>query len=225
MAGSASVPDYLEVSLKSLKLRAGMFLQAEAVEKGLPNYEVQFLGLIEGKCLMIVPVGLLSLKFGMKADEIYLIRGFTGQYDFLFTATVIQAFDFTFRTPSYAYAVLTFPEVVDARKVRNALRIKTALAATAAPQHSTARAVIVVDLSVDGALIRSPSELGAVGDLVRVDFSIGSETGASPLLTLARICHTHEDASDGVLLVGLLFESISAANRVAVKDFVLSNLE
>ena len=225
MAGSASVPEYSEVTLKSLKLRPGMFLQVESVERNSPNYEAQFLGLIDGKCLFIVPVGLLSLKFGMKADEIYLIRGFTGQYDFLFTSTVIQAFDFTFRVPSYAYAVLTFPEVVDARLVRNAMRIKTALPATAAPQHSTPRAVTVVDLSVDGALIRSPSGLGAVGDLVRVDFSIGSENDAAPLLTLARICHTHEDNHDEGFLIGLLFESISAANRVAVKAFVLSNLE
>ena len=219
------VPEYSEVSLKSLKLRPGMFLQVESVEQNSPNYEAQFLGLIEGKCLMIVPVGLLSLKFGMKADEIYLIRGFTGQYDFLFTSTVIQAFDFTFRVPSYAYAVLSFPEVVDARRVRNAMRIKTALPAMAARQGSTPGAVTVVDLSVDGALIRSPSELGAVGDLVRVDFSIGSDADASPLLTLARICHTHEDTSEQGFLIGLLFESISAANRVAVKDFVLSNLE
>ena len=225
MAASPSVPEYSEVSLKSLKLRPGMFLQVEGVEPGSSNYEAQFLGLIEGKCLFIVPVGLLSLKFGMKADEIYLIRGFTGQYDFLFTATVIQAFDFTFRVPSYAYAVLTFPQVVDARRVRNALRIKTALPAMAAPQHSTPRPVTVVDLSVDGALIRSPSELGAVGDLVRVDFSIGSHPDAAPLLTLARVCHSNEDTGDEGFLIGLLFESISAANRVAVKDFVLSNLE
>jgi hypothetical protein len=75
---------------------------------------------------MVVPVGLLGLKFGMTAGETYLMHGFTGQYDFRFTSTVIQAFDFTFRVPAYAYAVLSFPEVIEARKVRNSMRIRTA---------------------------------------------------------------------------------------------------
>lgn len=50
----------MQVSLKSLKLRPGMFLQAGAVTENSRNYETQYLGVIEGKCLMIVPVSLFS---------------------------------------------------------------------------------------------------------------------------------------------------------------------
>jgi hypothetical protein len=224
MASGPTDTDYSQVSLKSLKLRPGMFLQADGIE--LPNYEAQFLGMIEDKCLMIVPVGVFSTKFGMKADETYVIRGFTGLYDFRFRATVIQAFDFTFRTPAYAYAVLTYPPLVQAKKVRNAMRIKTTLPATATPHGSqTPQAVTLVDLSVDGALIRSPFTLGSAGELVRLDFSIASEMEPPPLLTLARICHTHEEAGDDRFLTGVLFETTSGANRVALREYVLSNLE
>ena len=226
MANSPIVAEYSQFSLKSLKLRPGMFLQAEAVDESSHNYEMQFLGVIEDKCLMVVPVGLLSLKFGMQAGETYVIRGFTGLYDFHFRSMVIQAFDFTFRVPAYAYAVLSYPEVVEARKVRNAMRIKAFLSASATPHDSdTPQAVTLVDLSVDGALVRSPSALGAIGDLVRVDFSIGSETDLAHLLTLARICHTNEDTGDDRFLTGVLFESVSAAKKITLKEFVLSNLE
>ena len=226
MAGSPVVPAYSQVSLKSLKLRPGMFLQAEAVGENSRNYETQFLGVIEGKCLMIVPVGLFSLKFGMQAGETYVIRGFNGQHDFHFTATVIQAFDFTFRVPAYAYAVLSYPEVVEARKVRNAMRIRTSLPGMAKPHGSdTRQPVTLIDLSVDGALVRSPVVLGAIGDLVRLDFSLGSDIHVPHLATLARICHTNEHAGDEGFLTGFLFENISAAARVTLKDFVLSNLE
>ena len=218
--------EYSQVSLKTLRLRPGMFMQAQGVGENSRNYELQFIGLIEDKCLMVVPVGLLSLKFGMQAGETYVIRGFTGLFDFHFTVTVIQAFDFTFRVPAYAYAVLSYPEAVEARKVRNSMRIKAFLSASATPHGSdTAQAVTLVDLSVDGALIRSPYALGASGDLVRVDFSIGSETDLAHLLTLARICHTSEDTGDNRFLTGVLFESLSAANRLALKDFVQSNLD
>lgn len=220
MAHSATADEYSQVSLRSLKLRAGMFLQAEGVGEDARNYEMQYVGVIEDKCLMLMPVGFASLKFGMQAGETYILRGFTGQHDFRFGVTVIQAFDFTFRTPAYAYAVLSYPETVEAKQVRKAMRIKTSLPADATP-HGAAipDPVTVVDLSVDGALLHSAAELGAAGELVRVDFSLDPDK----LLTLARICHSHR--GEGGFFTGVLFENISAAARVALKEFVLSNLE
>ena len=218
-------PEYSQVSLRNLKLRPGMFVQADGVGEESRNYETQYLGVIEGKCLMVVPVGLLGLKFGMTAGETYLMHGFTGQYDFRFTSTVIQAFDFTFRSPAYAYAVLSFPEAIEARKVRNSMRIRTSLQASATPHGAFApNSVTLIDLSVDGGLVSSPSTLGATGDLVRLDFSIGNENPVR-LLTLARVCHSHEGASGEGFLTGVLFENMSAAARVTLKDFVLSNLD
>lgn len=227
MESSPTVPEYSQVSLKSLKLRAGMFLQTQRIqEKESPNYEAQFLGAIQDKCLMVVPVGLFSIKTGMRTGEMFVIRGFTGLYDFHFTSTVLQAVDFTYKEPSYAYAVLSFPEAVEARKVRNSMRIKTSLPASATPDGSdTPRPVTLVDLSVDGSLVRAQSALGAIGDLMHLDFSIASDMGLAHLGTPARICHSHAEPSDDHVLIGLLFENMSAAYRVMLQAFVLSNLE
>jgi hypothetical protein len=162
----------------------------------------------------------------MRTGEVFTIRGFTGLYDFHFTSTVLQSVDFTFKEPSYAYAVLTFPEVVEARKVRNSMRIKTSLPGSATPHgSSTPHPVTLVDLSIDGSLVHASSALGATGDLVRLDFSMGVEPDVARLLTLARVCHTNHDTGDEGVLTGLLFENMSAANRLALKNFVLSNLE
>jgi hypothetical protein len=40
-------PEYSQVSLRSLKLRPGMFLQADGVGEESRNYETQYLGVIE----------------------------------------------------------------------------------------------------------------------------------------------------------------------------------
>ncbi|HYC47892.1 MAG TPA: PilZ domain-containing protein [Burkholderiales bacterium] len=212
-------------SLRGLKLRAGMFLQAHGVGENARHYETHYLGAIEGKCVMIVPVGQFDRVFGMKSGETYVMRGFDGQYDFHFTSTVINAFDYTFKVPAYAYAVISYPVLVEAKKVRNAVRIKTSLPARATP-HGAANPVrvTVLDLSAEGALVRSASVLGALGDLVRLDFTTDSDTPPH-LLTLARICHTNERPGDEGILTGLVFETISASARVTVKDFVLSHLE
>lgn len=226
MASSPMIPEYQQVSLKSLKLRPGMFLQTQRVEKNSPIYEAQFLGVIPDKCLMVVPIGIFSIKTGMKAGEAFVIRGFTGQYDFHFSSQVIQAFDFTFREPAYAYAVLAFPDNVQARKVRNSMRIRTSLPAGATPHGANASIpVTLVDLSVDGSLVRSIEPLGVVGDLLSLDFSMGSDEELSYLVALARICHSNESSQGDGYLSGLLFENISAVDKLTLKDFVLSNLD
>jgi hypothetical protein len=234
MATEPTVPEYAQVSLKSLKLRAGMFLQTQRVHeissdyepRTSPNYEAQFLGVIEGKCLMVVPVGTFSIKTGMKAGETFTVRGFTGQYDFRFTSHVIQAFDFTFREPAYAYAVLSFPELVEARKVRNSIRIKTSLPATASPHSGQAAVpVTLLDLSVDGSLVRSPAPLGAIGDLVSLEFSMGPDSEMAYLVAVARICHSNKAVGDDGFLAGMLFENITPNDKLTLKEFVLSNLE
>lgn len=223
------LPEYEAVSLRSLKLRAGMFLQAQRMEKNSPTYEAQFLGAVEGKCLFVIPVGTFSIKTGMKANEHFILRGFTGTHDFQFQVKVIQAFDFTFREPAYAYAVLSFPETVQARRVRNSIRIKTSLDATATPRSGTAPLqVTIVDLSVDGALLRSDDEVGSVGDLVNIAFSLAGDddgTGAmSYVEALARICHCQIGKEDAVLS-GVLFENIGDRDRLRIREFVVESVE
>jgi hypothetical protein len=219
-----ATPDFGEVSLRALKLRPGMFLQSQRMEKNSPTYEAQYLGVIEGKCLMVVPVGTFSIKTGMKAGDTFIIRGFTGQYDFHFVSRVIQAFDFTFREPCYAYAVLSWPETVQARKVRNSLRVRTSMQATLTGVASReVQPVTILDLSADGALVRCDDTAGAIGDLVSLEFSMGEDGALSYVVAVARICHIH--VGDDGCQNGLLFETISPADRMLIREFVVSNTD
>ena len=219
-----ATPEFGELSLRALKLRPGMFLQSQRMEKNSPTYEAQYLGVIEGKCLMVVPVGTFSIKTGMKAGDTFIIRGFTGQYDFHFVSKVIQAFDFTFREPYYAYAVLSWPESVQARKVRNSLRVRTSMQATLTGVASReVQPVTILDLSADGALVRSGDTAGAIGDLVSLEFSLGEDGALSYVVAVARICHIH--VGDEGCLSGLLFEQISPSDRVLVREFVVSQAD
>jgi hypothetical protein len=211
-------PAWEDLPFKALRLRAGLFLQTQRLVKDSPNYEAQFLGAIEEKCLFVVPVGIFSIKTGMKAGDSFVIRGFTGVHDFQFEAKVIQAFDFTFREPAYAYAVLAFPDHVKARKVRNSLRIRTSIPASASPRNGQRPTEVrILDLSVDGALLRSPVDLGWAGELITVAFSMGSDEAQ------ARICHRREDG--GEMLVGVLFETLSERDRLTLREFVVAAVE
>jgi hypothetical protein len=111
----------LRLPLKALGLRSGMALQTRRLVEGTSKTEAQFFGAIEGKGIMVGPAGSGATQTGLAPGEVCVVRGFTGQYEFSFVSKVLQ----TFEKP-FAYALLVYPALVDAKQVRQSLRTKVA---------------------------------------------------------------------------------------------------
>jgi c-di-GMP-binding flagellar brake protein YcgR len=222
----AEAPAIVQVGFKTLRLRPGMFLQAESTAKGAPRYDAQYLGIIEGKGVMVVPNGVLSLKHGMQAGENFVIRGFTGQYDFSFASSVIRIFDYSYRDPPLAYALLSYPETVEARQVRRALRVRASLPVTIWSSRGLSPvAATFIDLSVAGALINSPTPVGLIGDEKNLTFSIDFDNEKLDLVIPATICRSVKSESEDVYLTGFLFKNIARNDKLALYYFVQSSVE
>lgn len=199
-----------ELSLRALKLRPGMALQTQGIAPGSPKFEAQFLAAIEGKGVMVGPHGTTGGKSPLKPGEEHTVRGFTGQHDFSFTAQVIQTFEVPF-----AYALLVYPKVVQARQVRRALRMKTALPAKVSlPGAGSFVDATLIDVSPHGAMVRSPTTVGAVGDLVNLGVGVDFEGELVKLEIPAALCHSHRaDAGDGIH-VGMAFKTVSQRDKL-----------
>lgn len=231
-AVTSPIADEVRIDFSALKLRPGMFLQAQPfvpghpIAEGTPTYEAQFLGIIEGKGVMVVPHGTSSLKNGMPAGKNFILRGFTGRYDFHFASQVIRIYDYSFRDPPLAFALLSYPTTVETRQVRRALRVRVSLPATVSPiSENRPVAVTLVDLSVAGSLINSPAPLGAIGDAVTVMFAIEFEDEKLDLLIPASICRiVNANQGDGYL-TGVLFTEINRSDKLALHYFVHSTAE
>ena len=225
-SSSPAAPEVVQVNFKTLRLRPGMFLQAQSMAKGEPRYDAQFLGIIEGKGVMVVPDGVLSLKHGMQAGEQFVIHGFTGQYDFSFASTVIRIFDYSYRDPPLAYALLSYPETVAARQVRGAMRVRASLPVTVWSNRGTNPvAATFMDLSVAGALVSSPGPLGVTGDQMNLTFSIDFEDEKLDLVVPATICRSLKSNSEEGYLTGVLFKNISRNDKLALYYFVQSSID
>jgi hypothetical protein len=200
----------IEVGLRALKLRPGVALQTQAVTPGSPKLEAQFLAAIEGKGVMVGPHGATGGKSPLKPGDEYTVRGFTGQHDFAFTAQVIQTFEVPF-----AYALLVYPKVVQARQVRRSMRMKTSLPAKVAlPGGSSAIDATLIDVSPFGAMVHAPTTVGAIGDMVNLAVGIDFEGEAVKLEIPAVLCHSHKaDAGDGVH-VGMSFKTVSQRDKL-----------
>jgi hypothetical protein len=215
MSDDSNGGEPLEVSLKTLRLRPGLFLKIQRMREGAPVYEAQFIAAIEGKGVMLTPSGMDSLKTEIVVGEPYLIQGFTGQSDFSFTVPALNLF----KAP-FAHALFAYPAAVRAKKVRKSMRMKTALPATIAPcGESNPVEVSIIDLSVGGAMVLAPRSPGVIGSLFDLRFSIKIDDAHSNLNVVTKLCHNTPADSEG-RKIGLSFENLSWDDKLLLNYFV-----
>lgn len=198
--------------LRSMRLRAGMALQTKRLVEGSTKKDSQFLAAIEGKGVMVGPVGPDGVSTGLEVGEVCIVRGFTGQYEFSFLSKVLQ----TFEKP-FAYALLLYPKLVDARQVRQSMRIVTSIPAElSVPGQSVepAHEVTLIDISPAGAMVRAATPLLAVGSSVNLAFSVEFEGAPVHLNLSGAVCHSHASIERDVYFVGMAFTGLTRQDKL-----------
>ena len=216
-AAADNKPDVSRLSLRALGLRTGMALQTRRLVEGASKKEAQFYGAIEGKGVMVGPLGPDGVKTELLEGEVCVVRGFTGQYEFSFLSKVLQ----TFQKP-FAYALLAYPAQVDATLVRQSMRTKTSWpstvqvppkdgAAGVEPQETT-----LVDISLQGAMIKTDSALATVGETVTLGISVTFDNAPVQLNLTASICHNNRAANGTAYYIGLAFKNLTQHDKLVL---------
>ena len=192
-----------------------MALQTKRLVDGSIKKDSQFLAAIEGKGVMVGPVGPEGGSTGLEVGEVCIVRGFTGQHEFSFLSKVLQ----TFEKP-FAYALLLYPKQVDARQVRQSMRIVTSMPAqlslvgplteSSEPLHS----VTLIDISVAGAMVRASQVLAPVGASVSLVFSVEFEGSPIALTLSGTVCHSHAASGEVGYLVGMAFTGLTQHDKL-----------
>jgi len=209
--------DVSRIPLKALGLRTGMALQTRRLVEGASKRESQFFGAIEGKGVMVGPMGPEGVSTELDDGEVCVVRGFTGQYEFSFLSKVLQ----TFQKP-FAYALLAYPAQVDARRVRQSMRTKTSWPATVQVAAKDGRAAgsaqqaVLLDISMHGAMVQTDTGLSTVGDMVHLCLSVTVDGEAMQLKLNASICHNNRSNADAAYYVGLAFRNLTPQDKLVL---------
>jgi hypothetical protein len=208
------------VDLKVLRLQPGLMLKAQPASAPGVEFELQFLGILDDKGVLVEPTSVQSLKLGLRGDELLRVRGFTGRHDFAFATRVMRVFDFTFREPPLAYAMLAYPTELEAKQVRSAQRVRVDMPASAIPAGEDRRIEVTVrDLSTAGALLESDEPPGTPGgELV---LYLQSTFDGEPIevvlpALVTRLGRTGADTA----LTGILFQDVLRGDRLALHYLV-----
>lgn len=208
--------DVTRMPLKALGLRTGMALQTRRLVEGANKKESQFFGAIEGKGVMVGPLGVGGEKTGLEPGEICVVRGFTGVYEYSFLSKVLQ----TFEKP-FAYALLAYPAQVDARKVRQSLRTKvawptTALLPDAAGAPTQRQPVTLVDVSLQGAMVQCATPLAAVGADLTLEMVVQVDDTDTVLRITASVCHANRPVGETAVFIGVAFKNLTQQDKLVL---------
>lgn len=206
-----------KLPLRALGLRTGMALQTRRLVEGANKKEAQYLGAITGKGVMVGPMGPDGVKTELDEGEVCVVRGFTGQYEFSFLSKVLQ----TFEKP-FAYALLAYPTHVDARMVRQSMRTKVSWPTTVEipdkDNPSTPKMVeaTLVDVSMQGAMIKAHSPLAAVGESVKLSMSVAIDDAQENLSLIGTICHNNKAGSEDHYFIGMSFKNTTQHDKLVL---------
>lgn len=201
--------------LRALGLKPGMSLQTRRLAHGARKQESQYFGAIEGKGVMVGALGTDGEACDLTVGDICLVRGFTGQYEFSFPSKVLQNFE-----QPFAYALLAYPNAVDARLVRHSMRVKGSWPCsvsiplpdgTSQPVQTT-----LVDISVSGAMVKAPAPLAAVGTELNVTLSVHVEGAPLDLYLRAGVCHSNRASYEDAYFVGLAFKGQTQQDKLVL---------
>ncbi|MEO8331152.1 MAG: PilZ domain-containing protein [Gallionella sp.] len=221
MSENSAAANDSSVSLKALRLRSGTPLKLRSMAKGFPEVELQLLGIIEGKGVMVTPHKSNAANSPIKPGESCTVSGFSGQYAFSFSAQIVQAFE-----APIAYFLLSYPASVEARLVRHSIRSKTSLPATASPHGKNASvAVTMMDLSIGGTMLNSPITLGVRGDEVDLAFTVKFEANNLNLAICGTVCHSGPAETGQGYRVGLLFKDLTQNDKLVLHYIVQSTAD
>ncbi|HEY6096095.1 MAG TPA: PilZ domain-containing protein [Gallionellaceae bacterium] len=195
-----------------MRLRPGAPLRIQHASQDSPLGEVQLLAAVKGQNVMVALKGVSGVQTGLEAGKDYVIRGFSGQYDFTFSSHVTQVF----KAP-FPYAMLAYPSAVDAHNVRREVRTPTVLPATASPHgKDTPLSVTLADLSMAGAMIDSPSPIGTPGDRLKLEFAVNFDNHRIDLSLPAHIRYINKSDIGGGYGIGVEFLDISQNDKLAL---------
>lgn len=215
--GGTESEQVLRLPLKSLGLKPGMALQTRRLVEGASKKESQYFGAIEGKGVMVGPLGSEGARTELDEGEVCIVRGFTGQYEYSFLTKVLQ----TFEKP-FAYALLAYPAQVDARKVRQSLRTKTSwpskvsIPASGDAAAMAPLAVTLIDISASGAMIAAPNSLEKIGASLELTLEVLVDDAPTTLHLNATICHNNRGTQDGMYFIGMAFKQLSQQDKLVL---------
>jgi Flagellar protein YcgR/PilZ domain len=225
-AGKETKSHAATFSFEDIKLRVGDRLQIQPPSNlSQDRFLVKLIGYVPGATVLVTtPVGDNGLRLPLMEGEIIVVRSFSGQNIFGFSATIERIC----KIP-YDYLHLSYPAEVRGVVIRKSQRVKTNIIATVqnnspdGPQEQMSG--LIANISADGAAIDARRELGGKGDELTLDFRISLHNVDAYLKVkvLIRAILEHETNAE-LIRHGVEFLEIQPNDNVILQSMIYQQM-
>ncbi|MCE5182692.1 MAG: flagellar brake protein [Betaproteobacteria bacterium] len=225
-AGKETKSHTATFSFEDIKLRVGDRLQIQPPSNlSQDRFLVKLIGYVPGATLLITtPVGDNGLRLALMEGETIVVRSFSGQNVFGFSATIERVCKIPFD-----YLHLSYPAEVRGIVIRKSHRVKTNIIATVqnvspdAPQEPMSG--LISNLSADGAAVDARRELGKKGSELTLVFRITLHNVEAYLKikVLVRAVLEHETNAE-LIRHGVEFLNIQPNDNVILQSMIYQQM-
>ncbi|MCU0840838.1 MAG: flagellar brake protein [Thiobacillaceae bacterium] len=208
-----------------VNLSPGDLLHIQPLMEGqTERYSVRVIGVLKPKSLLVTTPVIDGKVVFVKEGQPFLVRAFSGLNVCGFKARVLKS-----NLSPYPYLHLSYPASVQAMRIRKAMRAPVDIIIAIYDQEGGRQIAAgrIVDLSVGGARVLSPTEFGKKGGRVFITFKVSLDDIEEIVTTPAyiRSLEGEEDEKGRPMKVlGLQFGEITQAQRLIIMNLVYQHL-
>lgn len=216
-------------TFQDMRLRVGDRIQLQPpATVGQERHIVKLIGYLDNASLLVTVPKQNGLRVPLRENDKLVARIFASQKAFGFSTMVERVC----KIP-YEYMHLSFPTQIQSSVVRKAPRVRTKIIASIAtsdiPDNDGRQSGVIVDLSADGALIKSRRALSDRGQVIKLSFRVNLHNIGALLNVQAIVRNVFDDAGkegDSAAMVnhGVQFQDIPANDSMILQSLIYQQM-
>ena len=213
------------LSFDAVKLMPGDALQLQPLMEGqTERYSVKVIGVMKPKSLLVTAPVVDGKLIFVRDGQTYLVRAFSGLNVCAFKAKILKS-----QLQPFPYMHLSYPDSVQAMRIRKSMRapasIIVAVHETEVGRQSGAGKII--DLSVGGARMYSPMQIGVKDQTLWLSFKVmlgDMEEYVKTPAVIRTVGEEDDEQGKRMHVFGLQFGELAQSQRLIIMNLVYQHL-
>lgn len=209
----------------AVKLMPGDTLQLQPLLEGqTERFSVQVIGVMKGKSLLVTAPLVDGKLIFVRDGQTYLVRAFSGLNVCAFKARILKS-----QLQPFPYLHLSYPDSVQAMRIRKAMRAPASI--IVAVHESEAGRQIgagkIIDLSVGGARMFSPSKIAEKDQSIWLSFKVmlgDMEEYVKTPAVIRAVGEEDDEQGKRMHVFGLQFGELAQSQRLIIMNLVYQHL-
>ncbi len=224
-AESSAKPQGETLSFDAIKLMPGDTLQLQPLLDGqTERFSVQVIGVMKPKSLLVTAPMVDGKMIFVRDGQSYLVRAFSGLNVCAFKARILKS-----QLQPFPYLHLSYPDSVQAMRIRKAMRAPTSIIVAVHDKEGGRQsgAGKIIDLSVGGARMYSPMNVGIKDQTIWLSFKVmlgDMEEYVKTPAVIRAVGEEDDEQGKRMNVFGLQFGELEQSQRLIIMNLVYQHM-